>query len=67
MSILASPDSDLILLPEAARKLRCHERTVYNWCKARLIPYIRLGKRKIAFRQSDLDEFLARQRTPAAV
>ena len=49
---------ELWRVPEVAKYLREHEKTVYAWVESRKLPCLRVG-RNIRFRRSDITRWLA--------
>lgn len=53
-------NDDVFLTPhEVAAYLRVPRTTLYEWLSCGIIPSLRLGKRIIRIRKSDLDAFVA--------
>lgn len=44
---------------EVAEYLRCAEVTIRKWVREGKIPYCRLGAKKLFFRKSSIDEWIA--------
>jgi excisionase family DNA binding protein len=57
-------DSDLLTVPETAVMLRLRVSTIRAWVLRRKIPFHRLGRR-VMFRRSDLEAFIAGSVVPA--
>jgi excisionase family DNA binding protein len=67
-TLLSKTTCRLLDLHEAAAQLRVSTRTLWNMARVdQSIAYVRVGKRRVMFEQRDIDEYLARQRQPAAV
>lgn len=45
---------------DAAQMLSVSPRTLYNWTRAGLIPYVKIG-RTVLYRVADLEDWLSRQ------
>jgi excisionase family DNA binding protein len=50
---------------EAARYLSVSARTIRDWQSRRMIPFMRMGRKVILFKRSDLDRALDRFRVDA--
>jgi excisionase family DNA binding protein len=50
--------SELLTRAEVAKLLRVSKRTLSNWCLRGDIPVIRITKRFVRFRRSDVEEFI---------
>jgi excisionase family DNA binding protein len=57
---------DFLFLDEVARRARVSVESVRHWIKARRLPSVRPGKRRMV-RRCDLEEFMVRNRTGAEV
>ncbi len=56
---------ELLRLPEAARVLGIKEKTLRDWVWRRKVTFIKVGKR-VAFRPSDIREFIEKNVVKAA-
>ena len=57
-------DAEFLTVDEVASLLRVHSQTVRRWVRDESIPYVRAGRR-IRFRRSDVQEWLASGRDQA--
>lgn len=57
---------DNLTTEEAAAYLRMHYKTLLRYARAGVIPHIKLNKRKMLFRKSALEKWLAQRETKAA-
>lgn len=55
----ASPASDVLTYQQAAQLLGAPVGTLYSWVHHRRIPHVRLGRRLVRFRRSELLGWLA--------
>jgi excisionase family DNA binding protein len=55
---VAEPEK-LLTTGQAAEVLQVHPKTLYGWVQSKQIPFVRLGRRAIRFRPSQLDAFAA--------
>ncbi len=53
----SSPIEPLLTVADVAQRLRVTEQTVRNWIARGLLPYVRVGQRRIRIRRSDFDRF----------
>ena len=64
--IQAPTDSDYLRGQKAcASYARIAHRTVSDWQARRIIPYIKIGKKCVLFRKSDIDAALSKFTVPA--
>jgi len=49
---------ELLTPEEVARILKVDKRTIYYWIERKMINYIKVNKKVVRFRPSDVDEFL---------
>ena len=61
MEVIVAPQAagDTICAKQAADLIKCSTWTLYEWCKAGVVPHIRLGTRLLRFRRSTLETWLA--------
>ena len=52
------PD-EFLTVAEIAETLKLNQQTIRNWIDAGELPAVRLGRRRVRVRQSDLDAFIA--------
>src|SRR5690349_17829786 len=51
-------DDELLTVDEVAKILRVNPQTVRNWIDRGELPEVRIGKRRVRVRRSDLEEFV---------
>jgi len=49
---------ELLTPEEVARMLKVDKRTIYYWIERKAINYIRINKKVVRFRPTDVEEFL---------
>ena len=55
----------LLTVPEAADRLRLQPSTVRKWIFERRLAYVRVGRKAVRIRESDLEKLLRENYTPA--
>ena len=60
-----SKGSDLLTVTEAAGFLRLQVSTIRAWVLHRQLPFVKLGGKRVFFRRTDLEEFVAASVVPA--
>lgn len=57
----ASPD-DLLLPDEVCKMLRIELPTLYRWTHLKLIPHLKISRRKLRFKRGDVEAFVRDRR-----